>query len=143
MKVVEDSETESGMIVEKVLLPSLKDGLTRLVITNLSWLTRTIPLGTFLETLQEFDHLSADVKSGDAGEHVSGVKKQPSFREARRKKTLLDELKLDEVPDAEVPQLHEFLMQNHMVCSLRPSERGDGETDIVTISVDMGATKPH
>lgn len=50
---------------------------------------------------------------------------------------MLDELKLGDVPDAEAPQqLHDFLMQNHMVFSLRPGECG--ETDIVTMSINTG-----
>ena len=44
------------------------------------------------------------------------------------------------MPDPEVPQLRELLMQNHTVFSLEPGERG--ETDIVTMSIDTGDAHP-
>ena len=54
---------------------------------------------------------------------------------------MLDELKLDDVPDTDISQLHEFLMQNHIVFSLKPGECG--KTDIVTMSIDTGEAHTH
>ena len=76
------------------------------------------------------------VTDGDA----VGVRKPSSSEEEWRKKQLLEELQLEDVPTLEVPHLHEFLMQNHMVFSLKEGEHG--KTDIATMSIDTGHAHP-
>ena len=77
----------------------------------------------------------------DKAEGAIEVKKLTTSQETWRKKAVLDELKLGDVPDAEVSHLHEFLVRNHTVSDLRPGERG--ETDLVTMSTDTGEAPPH
>ena len=57
-----------------------------------------------------------------------------------RKGKLLEKLRFEDVPPAEMSELQEFLARNHTVFSLEDGERG--ETDLVTLSIDTGDAQP-
>ena len=90
--------------------------------------------------MQAVDELSLENQSKVTDGDVVGVRKPSSSEEEWRKKKLLEELQLDNKPTLEVSQLREFLMQNHMVFSLKEGEHG--ETDIATMSIDTGDAHP-
>lgn len=65
------------------------------------------------------------------------IRNLSSTTEELRKKHMLNLLK---VPPAKVYQLKEFLTQHHSVFSLENGE--NGETDIVTVSINTGDSQP-
>ena len=68
------------------------------------------------------------------------VRNLSSTTEEWRKRSLLEQLKFEEVPPAAMNQLTEFLTQHHAVFSLEEGERG--EMDIITMSIDTGDSPP-
>ena len=135
-------EKETGVVVEDAIVSAAEDGLTRLVITNLSGLTQTVPAGTLLGLAQTgAEVLTPGPESEIIEANVADVKSLSSSEEEWRRKKLLEELDLQDVPQSDVVQLRGFLADNHKVFSLEEGERG--ETDIVTMSIDTGDSHPR
>ena len=133
-------EMDAGVIVEEAVIPPSRDGLTCLMVTNLSGFTSTLPPGLPLGTVQPVDLLVAGSESAVANGDLVSVQKLSSSQQEWRIEKLLQELQLDKVPTEEAPQLREFLAQYHMVFSLQDGERG--ETGLVTMSIDTGDASP-
>ena len=132
-------EMETGVVVEDALLPAGEDGLTRLVVTNFSGLTRTFSSGTSIETVEAVEMLSAEEQPQPTG--VVDVRELSSSQEDGRKRKLFEEVQFEDLPESEMTQLREFLAKNHMVFGLEEGERG--ETDIVTMTIDTGDAQPR
>ena len=129
-------EMETGVVVEDALLPA---GLSRLVVTNFSGLTRTFSSGTSIGTVEAVEMLSAEEQPQPTG--VVDVKELSSSQQGGRTRKLFEELEFEDLPEPEMTQLREFLGKNHMVFSLEEGERG--ETDIVTMTIDTGDAQPR
>ena len=124
-------EKDTGLIVEEAVLPPPEDGLTRLVVTNLSGFTTTVPPGIALGTVHPVEVLSP-VETPVT--ERAGICSISSAKAEWRKKKLMEALRFEE------SRLQEFLTRNHMVFSLENDERG--ETDLVTMSIDTGDSQP-
>ena len=133
-------EKDTGLIVEDALLPQPENGLTHLVITNLSGLTRTVSVGTVgVAEPVEIMLLSED-ENNTAATGQAAVRNLSSSAVEWRKKRLLWQLQFEEVPTAEATSLKEVLAEYRAVFSLEDGERG--ETDIITTSIDIGDAQP-
>ena len=134
-------EKDTGLIVKDAILPQPENGLTYLVITNLSGFTSNVSAGTALGVAEPVQMVSSSEDEIDTtATDGANVRNLSSTTEESRKKRTLGLLKFDEVLPAEVNQLKEFLTQHHSVFGLEDGEHG--ETDIITISIDTGDSQP-
>ena len=129
-------EKETGIIVEDAVVSAPKDGLTHVVVSNLTGFTQTVPEGTFLCGAQIADVVTPDPEPESATEDAANVKKLSSPQEEWRRRKLLEIVQLQDVPQDDARQLQVFLADNHDVFSLEEGERG--ETDLITMGIDTG-----
>ena len=133
--IVEGEQTfkETGLVLEDGLVTT-SDGLTPLVITNMSGITQQLSEGTVVGEAQEAEVVVATPESNinDTPAESSVRKLSCSNEEERRKKMV----QLTDVPQTETEQLRAFLVDNHSVFSLDEGERG--ETSSVKMNIDTG-----
>ena len=133
-------EKDTGLIVEDALLPHPENGLTHIVVTNLSGFTGNVSAGTPVGVAEPVEVSSCEDETDTTATDQVNVRNLSSTTEEWRKRSLLEQLKFEEVPPAAMNQLTEFLTQRHAVFSLEEGERG--ETDIITMSIDTGDSPP-
>ena len=93
-------EMETGVVVEDALLPAGEDGLTRLVVTNFSGLTRTFSSGTSIGTVEAVEMLSTEEQPQPTG--VVDVRELCSSQEDGRTRKLFEELQFEDLPESEI-----------------------------------------
>ena len=71
-------EKDTGIIVEDAVVSAPKDGLTHVVVSNLTGFTQTVPEGTFLCGAQIADVVTPDPEPESATEDAANVKKLSS-----------------------------------------------------------------
>ena len=135
-------ERETGLIVEDALIAAAEDGITQLVVTNLSGFTQTVQEGVLVGEVQPADVLKPDPGPEEAthGE-AACVRKLSLSREQWRKTKLMKVLDLPEMPPGDTCQLQDFLKENHEVFSLEDGERG--ETDLVSMEINTEGASPR
>ena len=133
-------EKDTGLIVEDALLPHPENGLTHIVITNLSGFTGNASAGTPVGVAEPVQVSSLEDETDTTATDLVDIRNLSSSTEEWREKHLLKLLKFEDVPAAELNQLKEFLTRHHTVFSLEKGKRG--ETDIVTMSIDTGESSP-
>ena len=128
----------TGLVTENALVDWPQDGLTSLVVTNMSGFTQRVIEGTVVGEAQIAEVLTPE--STTSGTHSANVWRLSSQDEERRKK-LLEMLPLRDVPASDAQQLRTFLANNHDVFSLEEGERG--ETSLVMMEIDTGDETPQ
>lgn len=121
------------------MVNSPRDGLTHLVIANMSGLTQRIEEGTVIGEAQTAEVLISKPVSGDIP--LAHIRRLSSSRDEERRKRLLKMLQLTDVPESDAKQLHAFLADNYDVFSLVKGERG--ETALVKMEIDTGDEQPR
>ena len=129
-------EKDTGLIVKDALLPHPENGLTHIVVTNLSGFTGNVSAGTPVGVAEPVQVSSSEDETDTTATDQVNVRNLSSSTEEWRKRSLLEQLKFEEVPPAAMNQLTKFLTQHHAVFSLEEGEHG--ETDIITMSIDTG-----
>ena len=136
----EGIEKETGLVVEDAVVSTTADCLAQLVITNLSGFTQRLPEGTPIGCAEAVDVLTPAPEVASTYGSMADVKKLSSSQEEWRRKKLLEEVHLHNVPASDASQLQDFLAENHSVFSLKERERG--ETDLVTMTINTGDAPP-
>ena len=133
-------ESESGLVLEDAVVSVGKDGLTRVVLINLSGLTQTIPGGTLVGGAYHADILEEPELELTSRKHSPVVRKLSNSQGQWRKKKLLEVVHLPEMPLSNGTPLREFLMNNHEVFSLEEGKRG--ETNFIRMEINTADTQP-
>ena len=131
---------DTGILVDDAVISAAEDGLSQVVVTNVSGITQKVPGGMLLGRAQAIDVVMPDPECVGVSEEMPMVKKISS-RDEQRKKTLLQMVQLEGIPHSEASQLRDFIADNHAVFSLEEGERG--ETDLVTMTIDTGDMPPQ
>ena len=84
-------EKDTGLIVEDAILPQPENGLTHLVITNLSGFTRNVSAGTALGVAEPLEMVSSSEDEIDTtATDRADVRNLSSTTEESRKKRMLE-----------------------------------------------------
>ena len=102
-------EKDTGLIVEDALLPHPENGLTHIVITNLSGFTGNATAGTPVRVAEPVQVSSLEDETDTTATDLVDIRNLSSSTEEWREKRLLKLLKFEDVPAAELNQLKEFL----------------------------------
>ena len=130
---------KTGLVMENAVVNSPQDGLTHLVITNMSGLTQRVKEGNVIGEAQTVEVLTSEPVSGNTPS--ADVWRLSSLQDEERRKKLLEMLQLTDVPESDAEQLRTFLSDNHDVFSLEEGERG--ETALVKMEIDTGDVQPR
>ena len=135
----ERSFEKAGLITENALINYPHDGLTSLVINNMSGFTQRVTEGTIVGEAQAAEVLVPEPLPNES--QPTDVRRLSSCQGEERRKKLLDVLQLQNVPASDAEQLRTFLANNHDVFSLEEGERG--ETSLVKMEIDTGGEPPQ
>ena len=135
----ERSFKKAGLITENAVINYPHDGLTSLVITNMSGFTQRVTEGTIVGEAQAAEVLVLEPLPNES--QPTNVRRLSSCQDEERRKKLLDVLQLQDMPASDAEQLRTFLANNHDVFSLEEGEHG--ETSLVKMEIDMGDEPPQ
>ena len=139
----EDVERETGLTVEDVVITAPENGVAKLIVTNCSGFTQSVPRGTYLgeaEVAEVLATVEPDKNEPSSAEAVT-VKRTTFSSEAWRREKLMETLELPDLPPPDLRLLREFLADHHDVFSLEDGERG--ETDLMDMEIDTGDASPR
>ena len=102
-------EKDTGLIVEDALLSHPENGLTHIVITNLSGFTGNASAGTSVRVAEPVQVSSLEDETDTTATDLVDIRNLSSSTEEWREKRLLKLLKFEDVPAAELNELKEFL----------------------------------
>ena len=139
----EDVERETGLTVEDAVITAPENGVAKLIVTNCSGFTQSVPRGTYLgeaEVAEVLATVEPDKNEPSSAEAVT-VKRTTFSSEAWRREKLMETLELPDLPPPDLRLLREFLADHHDVFSLEDGERG--ETDLMDMEIDTGDASPR
>ena len=127
-------------MLEDAVVSVGKDGFTRVVLTNFSGLTQTIPGGTPVGGAYHANVLEEPELESNFRKDSLVVRKFSNSQGQWRKKKLLEVVHLTEMPPFNATPFREFLMNNDAVFSLEEGERR--EINFVRMEINTADAQP-
>ena len=130
---------ETGLVLEDAIVDTPRDGITQLVIVNMSGLTQRVPEGTIVGEAQAAEVVTPEPRKATIP--LVDVRRLCSSEDEDRRKELMEVLPLQHVPPSDAEHLRTFLANNHDAFCIQEGERGD--TSLVAMEIETGDATPR